>query len=482
MDPSILSDVAFDPVDRARWLALVDKALGPDAGYESLVSRTDDAIAVEPLYERVAGAARVGRVRADADWDAVQRIDDPDPERANRQALDDVAGGATGLTVVFAGAPNAFGYGLPATPEALAAALADVPLGKVRLRIDVHPQSRGSIDWLAELLAARRVDPARTRLSFGIDPAALFAGTGRLRMSIEALKASMPQSLAGFFAMGLPAVLLESDGRVFHNAGASEAQELAAMLASAVSHLRMFEEARQPLVYAAPHIGFALAVDQDLVLSMAKLRALRKLWARVLEACSVEPTATVLHAETSYRMLTSRDPETNILRNTIAASAAALGGADSLSVLPHTLPHGLPDGFARRLARNTQLVLAEESHLGFVADPGAGAGGLEALTEALCEAAWSEFTRIEAEGGVLRSLEAGRIQERVEATRRERLAAYAGGDRHIVGTTIYPLDTERPVSTLEAERMPMPSDGTVFCRQLTAERLDEGLAEQEAVA
>src|SRR5690606_14840157 len=148
-------------------------------------------------------------------------------------------------------------------------------------------------------------------LSFGIDPAAIFAGSGRLRMSIEALQASMPQSLAHFFALGVPGILLEADGRVFHNAGATEAQELGIMIASAVWHLRLFEEARQALVYAAPHIGFALAVDQNQFLSVAKIRALRRLWARVQECCSVPVSAAEVHAETSWRMITARDPETN---------------------------------------------------------------------------------------------------------------------------------------------------------------------------
>ncbi|TIV91248.1 MAG: methylmalonyl-CoA mutase, partial [Mesorhizobium sp.] len=162
-------------------------------------------------------------------------------------------------------------------------------------------------------------------LSFGIDPAAIFAGTGRLRTSIEALQESMPQSLAHFFSMGVPGVLLEADGRVFHNAGATEAQELGTMMASVVSYLRMFEKARQPLVYAAPYIGFALSVDQDQFLSMAKVRALRKLWARIQEACSIPASTASIHAETSYRMMTMADPETNILRTAIAAFAAATG-------------------------------------------------------------------------------------------------------------------------------------------------------------
>ena len=134
-----------------------------------------------------------------------------------------------------------------------------MPFNRVHIRLDVHPASRASVDWLVALLGKRRADPAKLSVSFGIDPAAAFAGNGRLRMSIEALQASMPQSLAHFFVLGLPGILLEGDGRVFHNAGATEAQELGIALASAVSHLRMFEEARQALVYAAPHIGFSLS-------------------------------------------------------------------------------------------------------------------------------------------------------------------------------------------------------------------------------
>lgn len=477
MDPAILRQAEFPAVDRDAWLALVQKALRGEAGYDSLVSASDDGIEIQPLYERVVDPGRVTRVRPDRPWHIVQRVDDTDPMRANKQAKEDLAEGATGLSLVFAGAPNAFGHGLPASPEAIATALDGIALTNILLRINVHPQSRASIDWLVETLTERRADPARLTLSFGIDPSAVFAGTGRLRMSIEALEASLPQSLAGFFAMGLPGILLEADGRVFHNAGASEAQELGIMLATAVSHLRMFEEARQPLVYAAPHIGFALSVDQDQFFSIAKIRALRKLWARALEACSIEPLPTAIHAETSYRMMTFKDPETNILRTTIAAFAAAAGGADSIAVLPHTITHGLPDGFARRLARNTQLILAGESRLDFVSDPAAGSGAIEALTDAICEQAWEEFRRIEAEGGSLKSLASGSIQKRIAEMREKRIASLREGRQSIVGTTIYPLARERPVATLPTKAVTVPSDGAVSCEPLTAVRIDQAIGD-----
>jgi methylmalonyl-CoA mutase len=469
----LLRQIEFGAFDREAWQALAEKSLAGTAFDKALVSHTDDRMAVQPLYDRVRDADLRPRVNPEMRWALTQRIDDVDPARANAQALEDVAQGATGLSLVFEGAPNAFGYGLPATSDALARALEGIALDSTHLRIDAHPMSRASVDWLVALLTARQVDPGKLSLSFGIDPAAVFGGTGKLRMSVEALLASMPQSLAHFFGLGVPGVLLEADGRAFHNAGATEAQELGIMLAGAVSHLRMFEQARQPLIYATPHIGFALSVDQDQLLSMAKIRAMRKLWQRAQEACSIVPTPGLIHAETSWRMMTRLDPETNILRATIACFAAAAGGADSIAILPHSIAHGLPDGFARRVARNTQLVMADESHIDFVADPAAGSGGVEALTDGLCERAWEEFQAIEADGGLLKSLAENRLQARIREASGARAKAYRDGERAIIGTTLYPLPRERRVSTLDAERRLPLQEGVAFCQALSALRLDE---------
>jgi methylmalonyl-CoA mutase len=472
---ALIQDVEPENIERQRWLALAEKALAGASFEERLVSHSDDNIRIEPLYDRSTAAEPIVRANPKSPWIVSQRVDDPDTNRARSQALEDVAQGATGLSLVFEGAPNAFGYGLPRTAEALEAVLDGIPLNRIQVRIDAHPWSRAVADWLVAFLSKRRSDPAKLNLSFGIDPAAIFAGTGRLRMSIEALRASMPQSLAHFFAMGVPGVLLEADGRVFHNAGATEAQELGIMLASAVSYLRMFETARQPLVYAAPHIGFALSVDQDQLLSIAKMRALRRLWARVQEACSIPTSTASIHAETSFRMMTAMDPETNILRTTIACFAAACGGADSISILPHTIAHGLPAGFARRVARNTQLIMANESHIDHVTDPAYGSGAVEALTAELCELAWAELQTIEAEGGVLSSLQDGHIQKRVHAAAEQRNAAYRTGERAIIGTTLYPSKNERPVETLAAERRPAFTEGVAVCEPLFPVRIDQSI-------
>src|SRR5207237_2187551 len=129
------------------------------------------------------------------------------------------------------------------------------------------------------------------------------------------------------------------------------------------------------------------------------------LWARVEEACGLAPKPVFVSATTAWRMLTRRDPWVNLLRATVAVFSAGLGGADAITVLPFTAALGLPDRFARRLARNTQLILLEESNLAKVSDPGAGSGGIEDLTNHLCAAAWAQFQEIGNAGGVVSGLQ-----------------------------------------------------------------------------
>ena len=395
-------------------------------------------------------------------WAMVQRVDDTDPVRANAQALVELEQGATGLSLVFEGAPNAFGYGLPATPEALETVLRDVVLTRTHLRIDVHPASRAMADWMVSLLARKRADPAKLSLSFGIDPAAIFAGTGRLRMSIEALQASMPQSLSHVIAMGVPGILLEADGRVFHNAGATAAQELAIVLATAQSHMRLFEEARQALVYAAPHIGFALSVD-DTAESAAKVAVLRDLWDKLQAARSIEPTRATVHAETSFRIMSTLDPQANVERSARAAANAIAAEVDSLSILPHTIAVGLPGAASRQVA----LV----SHLDVAARANATAAPTEADLGELASAAWSEFRIIEAEGGVLQSLLHGRIQERILEARHERAERLRRD-----GPPAATQQTRAGGDVIATEKRSLAPDGAVFCRQLEWWRDEQALS------
>jgi methylmalonyl-CoA mutase len=195
-------------------------------------------------------------------------------------------------------------------------------------------------------------------------------------------------------------------------------------------------------------LSFLLVADADEFLTVAKFRALRRLWARVEEACGLAPKPLRLHAETAWRMTARRDPWVNLLRGTIAAFSAGIGGADTLLVQPFTAALGLPDAFARRVARNTQHILLEESNLWRVADPAAGAGGFEALTHELCGTAWALFQEIEREGGVVASLTAGALQARIAAVRERRERAVATRKDPITGVSEFPNIHEAPVSVL----------------------------------
>ena len=244
---------------------------------------------------------------------------------------------------------------------------------------------------------------------------------------------------------------------MIHNAGGSEAQELAFCLAVAVAYLRALEASGIALADARAMIYFRLAADADQFLTIAKFRALRKLWARVQDACGLAPRSTFVAGETAWRMMTKRDPWVNMLRATIATFSAGLGGSDAVTVLPFTAPLGLPDRFARRMARNTQLVLLEESNLARVTDPAAGSGGFEDLTRQLCETAWSLFQDIERAGGIWAALEKGLVQTKVGETRAARQKAIATRKDALTGTSEFPNIHEAPVAVLDAKPVPSPA-------------------------
>ncbi len=221
------------------------------------------------------------------------------------------------------------------------------------------------------------------------------------------------------------------------------------MLAAGVAYLRALDAGGCELDAARAMIYFRLAADADQFLTVAKFRALRKLWARVENACGLTPRPAFLAAETAWRMMTRRDPYVNLLRATLAVFSAALGGADAVTVLPFTMALGLPDRFARRIARNTQIVLIEEANLAKVGDPAAGAGGMEDLTDQLCLAAWALFQDIEKAGGALAALEKGLVQTAVAGVRAKREHAVARRIEALTGTSDFSHISEDPVSVLD---------------------------------
>jgi methylmalonyl-CoA mutase len=449
--PSILPLAGeFPAATQERWRKLTEAALKGADFDKKLVSRTYDGLKIEPLYPRAVGARPVAGRKAGAPWTVMQRIDHPDPAAANKQIIDDLANGATGLTLVFAGSLNANGFGLPATPDAIARALQDVMLDAITFDFNLSAATQEAVQHFAALVKARKVDPAKVDMRASLNPIGGLAASGVAPMPWKEMAPNLAKSIRKLADEGFRGPLAVADGRIIHNAGGSEAQELAFALAAAVDVLRALEATGLSLDAARKLIYFRLAADADEFLTIAKFRAMRKLWARVETACGLTPQPTIVHAETAWRMMTKRDPYVNMLRATIAVTAAGVGGADAISVLPHTAALGLPDSFARRVARNIQLVLLEESNLDKTADPAAGSGAIEKLTNDMCTAAWSQFQAIDAAGGAWTALEKGLIQSEVGKVRAAREAAAAKRRDAITGASDYPNLHEQVSSVLAA--------------------------------
>jgi methylmalonyl-CoA mutase len=287
-------------------------------------------------------------------------------------------------------------------------------------------------------------------LRVGFDPIGLMASGSSSPMPWPQIAPLFAQMTKSFADQGFRGPFAVADARVIHNAGGSEAQELAFALSTSLAYWRALEAAAISLDDARRMIFFRLSADADQFMTMAKFRALRKLWSRMEEAAGLAPKPVFVAAETAWRMMTQRDPYVNMLRVTIAAFAAGLGGANAVTVLPFTATLGLPDAFARRVARNTQLILLEESNLAKVADPAAGSGGIEALTDELCRAAWTLFQQIEKAGGIASALESGFIQSKVAETRTAREKAIATRKDPLTGTSEFPHLSENSVKVLQA--------------------------------
>jgi len=439
---------AFPTAKDSDWQALVTAAL-KGAPLASLRSATYDGIAIEPLYPRATAAKVIpGRIPGEP-WSVVQRADLPDAKAANSQILDDLGNGASGLSLVFPGAVGDYGYALTPTPDALAETLTGVQLDAgIAVELNLGPNCKETALMLANLVQMQGVPPANVNIRFGFDPLGVLAANGWSTMPWPAMEPIFAALIADLKSQGFQGPFAVGDGRPVHAAGGSEAQELAFALSTALAYLRAMEAGGISLDDARGHIFFRLAADQDQFLTIAKFRSLRKLWSRIEQACGLEPKPAFVAAETAWRMMTKRDPHGNIVRGTIAALAAALGGADAVTVLPYSAALGAPEAHARRIARNTQTILIEESNLYRVADPAAGSGAIEALTDAVSIKAWALLQDIERAGGANKALPL--IRDAVAKIREERQRNVARRTDAMVGTSDFPDLGEDRVAVLDA--------------------------------
>ena len=432
------------------------KELSLDQAMARLRTTTVDGLTIEPLYvdtdqplgyPGVMPFTRGNKVKSGAmtGWDAAALHEDPDVGFTNDEVLRDLANGATSIWVRID--PDAV------EPADLAGALAGVHPDLAPLRVSSRTDQDAAALALADFWrASGKADEVMGNLGLDAMTLAVLNGTAAdlspHRVWVERAQKEFPKARA-----------LVVDTLALHNAGAGDVDEVAYAIATGVEYVRDLVDAGVTPADAARQILFRLAATDDQFTTIAKFRALRRLWARVLEVLEV-PAAqrgAVTHAVTSWRMITRDDPYVNLLRGTIAAFSAAVGDAEILTVLPFDSAHGLPTKASRRFARNTQLVAMEESNIGRVNDPAGGSYYVEQLTDQVAVKAWSKFQSLEKAGGMSVAVSTGAVRDQVAATVTGRAKRLAARKQPITGVSTFPLQEERDVDVRPRPKAPAPT-------------------------
>ncbi len=456
---------AFAPATSADWLAVVEKTL-KGAGADTLISHTADGLPILPLYS----AAEAGRPlpftppapSAQGGWDIRAVVAQADPAAANAAALQALSGGAASILVKTA------------TSNDLAQVLDGVMTDLAPVALDAGFDGVEAAEALARIAKAAPAAP----LALHLDPLSAFAASGASPGPIEGHIARAAGFAAGLIDIYPRASLFLARGAVIHEAGGSPAWELGFAMAAAVAYAKALVAAGATIDTAFERIVLGVVAEAEPLTAIAKLRAARVLWTRVTQACGVAAPARI-EARSSRRMLTRADRWTNLMRLTSAGFSAAVGGADAVVLGAFTDAIGGADAFALRMARNTQLILMEEAHLGRVTDPAGGSWAFESQTAELSRAAWAVFVEIEGHGGAAAALMNGVIASAVGRSRDALKTAISGRGLRILGVTDFPSDEPPPSSgppsgpeTAFSSRARVVGDDSA-CPPLLATRLEE---------
>lgn len=465
----------FPTPSLADWRALVEEDLQGASFDRKLVSRLYEGIEVKPLYTAVdaPGAdpsgfsgmppfTRSSRPLGSSvsGWDIRQERAEPSPALLNGAILEDLRNAVTSVLVRLdlagragldaddpaAGARVGADGASLSTPGDWRAAFEGVYLEMIGVGLEAGAAFVPAAAMLASLWESAGLGPERVHGAFNADPLAVLARDGRLPVPLPEAMAQAAE-LAAWTSARYPHVRAIRVGTAaYHHAGATATQDLAFAIASGVEYLRAMGRAGLAVDRAAGQIVFSFAVGCQPFLAASKLRAARRLWSRVIEACGADPAAgaMVMHVRPSRRVLTRHDPWVNMLRNTVCVFAAALGGADAIGSAPFDLALGGRSALGRRVARNTQLILQEECRLHALADPAGGSWYAESLTQELAVKAWEIFQEIESRGGMAACVADGWAAEKVRAVHEARARDVATRKQPITGLSEFADPAEKP--------------------------------------
>ena len=459
----------FPPTPYEEWRKVVDKFLKGAPFEKRLITKTYEEIDLQPMYRRedVAGLPHLDSLPGFApylrgtsplgyvtqSWDVAQELPCATPAEFNAALCADMSRGQNAVNLVLdhptlsgvdadqAEAAQVGKGGLSISSVAdLAQALNGVDLETTPIYIQASASALTFTALLAALVKQQGKSLAKVRGAVGMDPLSQLARDGHLSRDLDGIYGVMAQ-LTGWAVANAPQLqTITVQGHPYHNGGASTTQELAFALATAVEYIRAMQNRGLSIDDIAPRIRFSLSVGTNFFMEIARLRAARLLWAKIVKAFggSDEAQKMSLHARTSSWNQTVYDPHVNLLRATTEAFSSAVGGCDSLHISPFDELLRTPDEFSRRIARNTHTVLREESHITRTVDPAGGSWYVENLTDSVGRKAWALFQDIEKQGGMVKALEAGWPQKQVADTAAKRAANIAKRKDIFVGSNMYP--------------------------------------------
>jgi len=459
------------------WRAAAEAALKGGSFEKRLITKTHEGIALQPMYraEDVTELPHMGSLPGFAPfvrgteplgykhqpWEVSQELANATPESFNQALRTDLEWGQTAANMrldlaTLAGEdadvtePGRVGKGGLSISclDDLTEALTGIGLEQTPIFIQTGASGLPLLAMVLAMLEQQARSAAKLRGCIGDDPLGELASSGRLPRSLNGAYEDMAQLTrwAAANAPGLRTVLVR--GHPYHDGGGNAVQELAFALATGVEYLRELQARGLTVDQAAPRVLFAFSLGSNLFMEIAKLRAARILWAKMIAAFggSEDARRIHVHARTSGWNKTLYDPNVNMLRATTEAFSGVLGGCDSLHIGSKDEIARVPDDFSRRVARNTHTVLREEAGLTRTVDPAGGSWYLESLTDTLARKTWELFQDVEKQGGMAKALSTGFPQQQVAAVSDQRAKAYAQRRDIFVGTNMYPNPTDDPLT------------------------------------
>lgn len=449
----------FPPVSREQWEEVIERDLKGADRERKIVWRTPEGLKFEPYYRRE-DLAKIshepslpgefpfvrGNKTTNNDWEIRQEIETADAATANKEAVNALKRGAEAIVFDVRDINNA---------EQMEVLLKDIDPIAAPIHLSNATNYKATMDLFLEALSNKGIDSKKVCGSLDFDPVGFFVLKGEFYNSwedniseLECLMDQMEQELPNFSIINI-------NGRFFHNGGATIVQELGYSLASANEYLAALTEAGKDVKNITPKMQFSFAIGSNYFMEIAKIRAARMLWANVVRQYTdnKEAEKAFIHVETSTWNKTVYDPYVNMLRNTTEAMSGAIAGCDSMSVRPFDYFFRSPNDMSKRVARNTQIILKEESHFNKTVDPSAGSYYIETLTASIADAAWKLFTETEAKGGFIKAYQAGDVKADIEEAANKREEAIAKRKTNFIGTNQFPNAEEEMLDELKKEIM-----------------------------